>query len=164
MKEKRTRRTPNALATPARVTSECKGPTPPYINTSKKHQSQKKKKLSVISYQDKTYDHLFNGLTISQIDLWRSTSSDTESTWLKKHSESIRNKLLSLVDATKTMSKSNSHHSEEQKFVAPTNQQKSAFYTETVLTDLQQCRTWAMEHINGLEEISLHLVEYTGTF
>ena len=84
MKEIRTRRTPNALATPARVTSECKGPTPPYINTSKKHQAH-----VICQFSPWFYDDLFNGLTISQIDLWRSTSSDTESIWLKKHSEAL---------------------------------------------------------------------------
>jgi hypothetical protein len=29
----RTRRTPNAFATPAKETSECSGPSPPKINT-----------------------------------------------------------------------------------------------------------------------------------
>lgn len=31
--KQRTRRTPKAFATPAKVTSECNGPTPPYMNT-----------------------------------------------------------------------------------------------------------------------------------
>jgi len=45
------------------------------------------------------------------------------------------------TDATKTMSKSHSHHSEGQWFVAPTNRQKSTSYTKTVLIDPQQCQT-----------------------
>ena len=32
-----TKRTPNALATPPTVTSECNGPNPPYMNTFNHH-------------------------------------------------------------------------------------------------------------------------------
>ncbi|KAF7804412.1 uncharacterized protein G2W53_043523 [Senna tora] len=37
--KQRTKRTPKAFATPANVTSECSGPTPPYMKTYKKQTS-----------------------------------------------------------------------------------------------------------------------------